>query len=183
MCFCLPQPCATGPETRVPLANGNVTYTVTPASAATIFGGNVQPAYAGRAGVFLRTTTVPATITVTAAYGALSPASITLTTLQDTDRVPPFGATAVSAPAVPQAHSGAFFLTVTYTPKDLLVQCPPSLAGRLKIIDCQGRAVFAANAPPGAAVIVPRRILGSGVYYGVWDGGNRRAVSTINAAL
>jgi len=165
------------------LANGNVTYTVTPASAATIFGGNVQPAYAGRAGVFLRTTTVPATITVTAAYGALSPASITLTTLQDTDRVPPFGATAVSAPAVPQAHSGAFFLTVTYTPKDLLVQCPPSLAGRLKIIDCQGRAVFAANAPPGAAVIVPRRILGSGVYYGVWDGGNRRAVSTINAAL
>jgi hypothetical protein len=89
---------------------------------------------------------------------------------------------AVSASAR-QALPEAFRITVTYTPRDFLFHCPASSAGRLKIIDCQGKTVFAADAMQGAAVIVPRRTFGSGVYYGVWDGGNRRVISTVNAEL
>jgi beta-galactosidase len=162
-------------------ANGNVTYTVAPASAATIFGGNVQPAYAGRAGAFLRTTTTPGTITVTAAYGSLPTASITLITVQDTNQAPPFGAVSVKTPLLSQYSPDAYKLNIGGSSKNYLFHCPAASAGRLSVLDCQGRTVFAADAAQGATVVMHRRTLGTGVYYGVWDNGARRVISCVNS--
>jgi hypothetical protein len=164
-------------------ANGTVTYTVTPAGAGTIFGGNVQPAYAGRAGAFLRTTTTPATITVTAAYTGLTTASITLTTLADTNRVPPFGPSYVKNPMMVQLLPDAYRLKITTTPRDYAFQCPLASPGRLSIINCQGRTVFTRDVGQGSTLVIHRQMLGIGVYYGVWDNGARRVISRVNAAL
>jgi hypothetical protein len=160
-------------------ANGNVTYTVSPANAAVFFGGNVQPAYAGRAGAFLRTTTTPGTITVTAAYGALPTASITLATVQDTNQAPPFGATSVANPVSPRMLPDAYTLKITCSSRDYVFHCPPASAGRLSILDCQGKTTFAGNAEHGSTLVIHRRMLGNGVYYGVWDNGARRVVSRV----
>jgi hypothetical protein len=163
-------------------ANGRVTYTVSPASAGTIFGGNAQPAYAGRAGAFLRTTTTPGTITVTADYAGLPTASITLTTVQDTNQVPPFGATSVTSQSL-LLLPDAYKLRITYSSQDFLVRCPIASAGRLNIIDCQGKTVYAVNANRGSTVAISRRILGGGVYYCVWNSGARRVISRLNAGM
>ena len=143
-------------------ANGNVTYTVTPANAATFFGGNVQPAYAGRAGAFLRTTTTSATITVTAAYAGLTTASITLSTLADTNRVPPFGPSSVKNPAMVQLLPDAYRLKITGTSRDYAFQCPLASPGRLSIINCQGRTIFTRNVGQGSTLVINRQMLGTG---------------------
>ncbi|MBN2036826.1 MAG: beta galactosidase jelly roll domain-containing protein [Chitinispirillaceae bacterium] len=164
-------------------ANGPVTYTVSPASGATIFGGNRQPAYAGRAGVFLRTTTTPATITVTAAYGNLPPASITLTTVQDTNHTPPFGAVSADNIASQQGIPEVSSLHISSSVKDYLFHCPRSSAGRLSIIDLQGRTAFVRDVGRGDVITIPRRMLGTGIYFGMWDDGLRQMISRINAGL
>jgi hypothetical protein len=165
-------------------ANGKVTYTVTPAAAGTIFGGNSQPAYAGRAGAFLRTTTTPGTITVTAAYAGLPTASITLTTVQDTNHVPPLSVTnVVKNQALLLVLPDAYKLRITYSSKDYLFHCPIASSGRLSIVDCKGQMVYTVNAGQGSTVAVPRQILGSGLYYGVWDNGARRVVSPLTSVL
>jgi hypothetical protein len=164
-------------------ANGSVTYTVSPASAGTIFGGNIQPAYAGRAGVFLRTTTTPGTITVTAAYGALPAASITLTTVQDTNQAPPFGATAIDNKEPGRMLSGGFELRIAYSQKDFVFHCPFASAGRLSIIDCQGKTEFSRNVAQGSVVAIARQKLGNGMYFGIWDNGARRVVARVNPGL
>jgi beta-galactosidase len=163
---------------QISSVNGNVTYTVTPASAATIFGGNVQPAYAGRAGVFLRTTTVPANpITVTAAYGGLTTASISLTTLQDTNWVPPYTATAVKGAAL--LSRDLYKLRVTFTAKGLVLQCPPA-EGKLTIVNCLGRTVYHRDVTKGEQVFISRHSLGSGLLHAVWEGSGRRVSSRVN---
>jgi hypothetical protein len=158
-------------------ATGNVTFTINPAGAGTIFGGNVVPAYAGRAGAFLRTTTAPATITVSAAYTGLTTQQITLTTIPDTNWVPPFGATAVKTAAL--LSSDVFRLKMTLTVKGLVFLCPPA-DGRLTIVNCIGKTVFSRKVAPGESVFVNRRALGPGLFYGIWEGANRRVVSRVN---
>ena len=158
--------------------SGNVTFTVTPATAGTIFGGNVQQAYAGRAGVFLRTTTTAANpLTVTAAYGNLTTASITLTTLQDTNRVPPFSPNAVKT-LVPW-RGDVYKLRIISTSNGLVFQCPPA-QGRLAIVNCQGKTVFFSDVKKGASLLINRRMLGAGLFYGIWESGNQRTVSCLN---
>jgi hypothetical protein len=157
-------------------ATGNVTYTVTPVNAGTIFGGNVQPAYAGRAGAFLRTTTTPGTITVTAAYAGLNTASITLTTLADTNMVPPFGATSVTTPAL--LLNDAFKLRITSTAKGLVFQCPPA-QGRLTVVNSLGKTVFGREVTRDASVFIRRGTFGPGLFYGIWEGSGNRVVSRL----
>jgi hypothetical protein len=163
---------------QISSVNGNVTYTVTPVSAGTIFGGNVQPAYAGRAGVFLRTTTVPANpITVTAAYSGLTTASITLATVQDTNHVPPFGPVAVRTAAV--LSRDLYRLKAVFTVKGIVFRCPPA-AGKLTIVNCLGRTVYSIEVAQGASAFVSRRTLGPGLFYGIWEGSNRRVSTRVN---
>lgn len=162
---------------QISSATGNVTYTVTPANAGKIFGGNVQPAYAGRAGAFLQTTTTPATITVTAAYAGLTTASITLTTLADTNRVPPFGPVSVTTPAL--LLNDVFKLRITSTAKGLVFRCPPA-QGRLTVVNCLGKTVFDRDVTRDASVFIRRGIFGPGLFYGIWEGSGKRAVSRLN---
>jgi hypothetical protein len=166
-----------GASHQISSATGNVTFTINPASAGTIFGGNVVPAYAGRAGAFLRTTTTPATITVSAAYSGLTTVNTTLTTVRDTNWVPPFGPVAVRTAAV--LSRDLYRLKVTSTVKGLLFQCPPA-QGRLTIVDCMGKTVFSRDVAQGASVFINRRTLGAGLFYGIWEGANRRVVSRVN---
>jgi beta-galactosidase len=158
--------------------SGNVTFSVSPAASGTIFGGNVAQAYAGRAGALLRTTTVPAgPLTVTAAYGSLPVATLTLTTLQDTNQTPLFSPTAVMATT--SRHGDAVNLKILSTSKGVLFLCPP-VQGRLTVINCQGRTVYSSYVKNGASMFVDRRTLGTGIFYGVWESGGRRAVSRLD---
>ena len=162
---------------QISSATGNVTYTVAPASAGTIFGGNVQPAYAGRAGVFLRTTTIPATITVTAAYTGLTTQQITLTTIKDTNWVPPYTASAVKVAAL--LSSDVYRLKALSTAKGLVLRCPPS-AGILTIVNCMGRTLYRREVTQGEQVFITRHTLGSGLLHAVWEGSGRRVSSRVN---
>jgi len=159
-------------------ATGNVTFTVTPSNAGTIFGGNVVPAYGGRAGAFLRTTTTPAaTITITAAYSGLTTQNITLTTLQDTNWVPPYTASAVKTAAL--LSSDVYRLRAVSTAKGLMLRCPPA-AGKLTIVNCLGRTVYSREVAQGERVFISRHTLGSGLLHAVWEGSGRRVSSRVN---
>jgi hypothetical protein len=167
---------------QISSATGKVTYTVSPAECGTIFGGNIQPAYAGRAGALLRTTTTPGTITVTAAYSGLASASIALTTLQDTNRVPPFSSpVSINNLSALKLPPDAFKLKITRLRGGYVFHCPLASAGRLSIIDCQGTTVFSNTVGQGSAQIIRRQMLKNGVYYGVCENGPRRAISRLNA--
>jgi beta-galactosidase len=157
-------------------ATGNVTFTVTPSNAGTIFGGNRVPAYGGRAGAFLRTTTTPATITVSAAYSGLTTQQITLSTIQDTNWVPPYTVSAVQTAAL--LSSDLYKLRVTSTVKGLLFRCPPA-AGKLTIVNCLGRTVYSREVTEGEKVLVSRQTLGSGLLHAVWEGSGRRVSSRV----
>jgi hypothetical protein len=161
----------------IPSPIGNVTFTVAPAGAGTIFGGNVVPAYAGRAGAFLRTTTTPATITITAAYPGLTNQNITLTTLQDTNWVPPYTASALKTAAF--LSSDLYRLKAVSTAKGLVLRCPPA-AGKLIIVNCIGRTVYRRDVTQGEQVFISRHTLGSGLLHAVWEGSGRRISSRVN---
>ncbi|MBN2189108.1 MAG: beta galactosidase jelly roll domain-containing protein [Chitinispirillaceae bacterium] len=166
-----------GSNRQIRTATGNVTFTVSPSNAAIFFGGNVVHAYAGRAGAFLRTTTTPATITVTAAYSGLSNRQITLTTIRDTNWVPPYTPSAVRTAALLSAD--LYRLRVTSTVRGLLVRCPPA-AGKLTIVNCLGRTVYSREVAQGEQVLVNRRGLGSGLLHAVWEGSGRRVSSRVS---
>jgi hypothetical protein len=161
---------------QIATATGNVTFTVTPANAATFFGGNVVPSYAGRAGAFLRTTTVPGTITVTAAYAGLTTQSVTLNTVRDTNYVPPFG------PGVSIGSKGVIFapsykFNITSVTKGFVFQCPDQIPGNLRIINCQGKTMYASSVNKGASLFISRKQLGAGIFYASWKGVDQRVVS------
>jgi hypothetical protein len=167
---------------QISTATGKVTFTVSPAGCAEIFGGNSQSAYAGRAGALLRTTTTPGTITVTAAYPGCAGASVSLTTLRDTNLVPPLSSpVSIRSRSGPSLPPDAFRLKITRFSGGYVFHCPPASTGRLSVIDCQGKTVFSNTVGQGSTRIIRRQMPKAGVYYGVWENGALRAVSRFNA--
>ena len=162
---------------QISTATGNVTFTVNPAAAATIFGGNTVAALAGRAGAFLRTTTTPSTISVTAAYSGLPSATLTLTTLPVSESYTE-GPVSIHAPMSRRMCEAAYALTVLPTSRGYLFHCPPA-PGRLRIVNYLGKMIFSAEVKKGSAVMVHRRTLGSGLFYGIWDNGARRVLTPV----
>jgi hypothetical protein len=164
---------------QISTATGNVTFTVSPASAGTIFGGNTVAALAGRAGAFLRTTTTASTITITAAYAGLTTATLTLTTLPVSESYTE-GPVSIQAPVSHPVRSDEYGLSVSHTAKGYLFHCPPA-PGRLTIINCQGTRLFGCDVKQSSSVLVNRRTIGSGLFYGIWDSDARRITTRLNA--
>jgi hypothetical protein len=164
---------------QISTATGNVTFTVSPASAGTIFGGNTVAALAGRAGAFLRTTTTASTITVTAAYSGLTAATLTLTTLPVSESYTE-GPVSIQTSASHQVWPEIYRLAVSLTSKGYVFQCPPA-PGRLTIINCQGARLFGCDVKQSSSVLVNRRTIGSGLFYGIWDNGTQRITTRVNA--
>jgi hypothetical protein len=161
-------------------ATGKVTFTVNPSTAGSIFGGNAVPAYAGRAGAFFRTSTIPATaITVTASYpGIATSADITLSTVRDTNQVPPYSVTALKTTAF-SGTTERYRLTTALTAKGLVFRCPPE-KGRLTVVTFSGKTLLSRDVKQSASVSINRRTLGTGVLIAVWEGAARRICSRIN---
>jgi hypothetical protein len=159
-----------------------VTFTISDPTKGLIFGGNQAKAYGGLAEAFLRTTKSPGTFTVTATYSAacrtLPTSTITLTTTP----VPPesYVETGVLPPSA-QAKMEARVLEVTHTSNGIVFHCPHS-AGHLRVIDCRGRTVYSQDARNGASLVVSRRSLGAGLFYGVWEDRTQRLVSRVMTA-
>ena len=73
----------------------------------------------------------------------------------------------------------AYTLSVIPTSRGYKFKCPMA-PGRLRIINCLGKTVYSAEVTKGSAVIINRRTVGSGLFYGVWDNGVRRVFSRVN---
>jgi len=163
---------------QISTATGNVTFTVNPAGADTIFGGNTVPALAGRAGAFLRTTATAGTFTVAAAYAGLSSATLTLTTLPVSESYYE-GPVSIQAPAARQFRTDEYKVLVCSTPKGYLFHCPPT-PGRLTIFNCQGKTMLSCDIKQGSSPLVTHRMLGPGLFYGVWENGAQRIFTPVN---
>jgi hypothetical protein len=162
-------------NSQIASATGNVTFTVNPASAGTIFGGNTQKAMAGRAGVLLKAGTTPGAFTVTAAYTGLPSATLTLT-LDPVSESYSDGTVPVVPVSMMQMSSLAVRLTIRSSATSYLFQCPP-VPGKLSIINSSGRRVFEGDAINGHAILINRFSLGTGLLYAVWTGDGRSIVS------
>ncbi len=163
---------------QIATATDGVTFTVSPAGAGAIFGGNKAASPGGRAGALLRTTTAPANpITVTAAYEGLPSATIQLTTLAAVDEVPLLSQSEAMAQA--KARDRFKRLTIAKSAQGLVVQCPIA-HGRLCIIDCQGRSVFSTMVTTPEIVFKRSRAVGVGIYHCVWSGNGRRDIVRMN---
>ena len=61
-------------------------------------------------------------------------------------------------------------LEFTRTSNGIVFRCPQS-AGRLRIIDCQGRTILSKNVKKETLLFVNKHTLGKGIFYGVWEDG------------
>jgi Beta-galactosidase/beta-glucuronidase len=163
---------------QISTATGNVTFTVNPAGAGTIFGGNTVAALAGRAGAFLRTTTTASTITVTAAYAGLPSATLTLTTTAVTESYTE-GPVSIHSPLSQDLWNDANTLKIFSSAKGYAFRCPKE-PGRLSIMDCMGRTLYSMDVAKGASPVIDRKTFGTGLFYGVWKSENRRLISKIS---
>jgi hypothetical protein len=164
---------------QIATATGNVTFSVSPAASGTIFGGATVSALAGRAGAVLRTTTIPAVMTVTATYAGLPPATISLTTVPVSESYFD-GPVGVITPITVKASSAQNGLQVVSTSRGYVFHCPPQ-PGRLSVIDIRGKTVYSIYTSKTQRYVISRKIIGAGIYYGVWESGAQRFMARLNA--
>jgi hypothetical protein len=165
---------------QISTATGNVTFTVSPTSAATIFGGNSVAAPGGRAGAVLRTTTTASTMTITAAYSGLPTATLALATFPVSETYTESPVSAVRGSLSQQTAVQPLRIKAVSTSKGISFQCPP-MPGRLSVVDCMGKTVYSTEVKNRSMVFLNRRLIGFGLFYGVWDNGNQRAFTRVNS--
>ena len=159
--------------------NCNVQFALSDPTKGIIFGGNTVTVLGGLAAAFLRTSKSAGTFTVTAtaSCNSLPPQTVTLTTTAVPAESYIEGPAGLNPTAV-MAKTGVMALRVTPAKNGVIFHCPRS-AGRLFVIDCQGRTVFSRDVPGGASLFVSGKALGARLYYGVWENGKQRLMSSV----
>jgi hypothetical protein len=136
----------------------------------------------GRAGIFLRTSTTPGNIVVTATTSCgLAATTVNLTSVGATETIPAlvWDGTAVS-PGFGRRVNDALRLKAVYTGKGIMISFPSGAEKAVKIINCQGKTVASYILNKGIPALVSRGDIGSGIFDAVWDDNGRRAVLRMN---
>jgi hypothetical protein len=175
--------------------NCTVTFSASPASCITALysGDSVSPQSGnpvtvafegGRAGILLRTSRTPGTITVSASIGCgnLTAPSVTLTSNAVSEPIPTLQWGAVSTPTGASVQSGytQLRLKTMHTEKGIVISFPMGIEKTVQIMDCQGKTVASFTLKNGMPVLVGHNVTGSGIMYAVWDDRGRQMLTRLN---
>jgi len=137
----------------------------------------------GRAGILLRTSTTPGTITVTVtnSCGLTNPPPVTLTSTASAEIIPALVWDGTSVRSGSQLQSGDVLrLKTVYTGKGIMISFPSGAEKTVRIINCQGKIVASPTLKNGIPALVGHRVTGSGIFYAVWDDNGRRMLTRLN---
>jgi hypothetical protein len=168
--------------------NCNVTFTAHPASCVRLlYGGHsaaltdsgnpvTVPVEGGRAGVLLRTSRTAGAITVSATASCVSSTpSVTLTgTAPAAESIGPFSWSGSVLRYAPSKTSETPRLRAVQTARGVRISFNEGMGGTVHIYDSQGKMRASYALQKGAAALVDRRSVGSGIVYAVGDYNGRR---------
>jgi beta-galactosidase len=173
----------------------NVTFTVSSgaSSVAMLYTGeSVNPASGastvacavegGRAGIFLRTSTIPGNIVVTATTSCgLSATTVNLTSTAADETLPTlvWDGTSVNSGSQP-GFNDVLRLKTVYTGKGIMISFPKGTEKTVRIMNSQGRILASYTLKNGIPVLVDHRVVASGILYAVWDDADRRIRVRLN---
>ena len=176
-----------------PTAGCNITFAVTAgaSSVAMMYTGNstsptsgassvVCGVEGGRAGILLRTSTTPGSITVTAASacGGLTPATVNLITTQVTENI-----TTALAPQSLTGFIGADAskrVELAYVGKTAIMTFPVGADKTVRLLNSQGRTVATSTLGIGNKISVDAGKLGNGILYVAWNLNGHKIMSMVN---
>jgi hypothetical protein len=138
----------------------------------------------GRAGILLRTSTTPGTITVTMtnSCGLPNPPPVTLTSTAAAETIPALTWDGTSVKSGSHLQTGdALRLKTVYTGKGIMISFPSGAEKNVKIINSQGKVVASHTLKNGVPALAGYRVIGSGIFYAVWDNNGRRMCTRLNS--
>jgi hypothetical protein len=134
----------------------------------------------GRAGILLRTSTTPGSITVTAASacGGLTPATVNLISTQVTENI-----TTAIAPQSLTGFIGADAskrVELAYVGKTAIMTFPIGADKTVRLLNSQGRTVATSTLGIGNKISVDAGKLGNGILYVAWNLNGHKIMSMVN---
>jgi beta-galactosidase len=136
----------------------------------------------GRAGIYLRTSTTPGAITVTATTScglAATTVGLTSTAADETLPTLSWGGTAVS-PEFERRINDVARLKTAYTGKGIMISFPSKTEKTVHILNSQGKTVASYTLKNGIPALVSHSATGSGIFNAVWDDNGRRMLARLN---
>jgi beta-galactosidase len=133
----------------------------------------------GRAGIFLRTSTTPGNIVVTAGTSCgLSATTVNLTSTAADETIPSLIWDGTSVNSVSQLRfNDALRLKIVHTGKGIMISFPSGVEKTVQIINSQGKTIAFYTLKKGVPALVGHKDIGSGIFTAVWNDNGRRAVT------
>jgi hypothetical protein len=173
--------------------NCNITFAATPGTsvAALYTGHSASPTFGnpvtvgvegGRAGILLRTSRTPGSITVTATNSCgLATVSTTLVSTAVNNSIPPLPWSVVSARTDSHMKTcDALRLKTVYPGKYIAISFPSGVKKTVRIIDYRGKTMASYTLKNGMPTLVDHNVTGIGIFYAIWDDNGRRMLARLN---